>query len=64
MNSTTRPCAITGMSNIANTGATPNSSTFAGQLIPANAANVVNGLSLYMSGGNIASGTIKLYGIN
>ena len=64
VNSTTRPCAITGMSNIANTGATPNSSTFAGQLIPANAANVVNGLSLYMSGGNIASGTVKLYGIN
>ena len=64
VNSTSRPFAITGMSNIANTGATPNSSTFAGQLIPANAANVVNGLSLYMSGGNIASGTVKLYGIN
>ena len=52
------------MSNIANTGATPNSSTFAGQLIPANAANVVNGLRFYFTSGNIASGTVKLYGIN
>ena len=64
VNSTSRPCAITGMSNIANTGASPNSSTFAGQLIPANAANVVNGLRFFFSSGNIASGTVKLYGIN
>ena len=64
VNSTSRPFAITGMSNIANTGASPNSSTFAGQLIPANAANVVNGLRFYFTSGNIASGTVKLYGIN
>ena len=64
VNSTSRPFAITGMSNIANTGASPNSSTFAGQLIPANAANVVNGLRFFFSSGNIASGTVKLYGIN
>lgn len=63
VNSTTRPFSITGMSNISNTGGSPNSSIFAGQLIPANAANVVNGLSLYMSGGNIASGSVKLYGV-
>ena len=63
VNSTSRPCAITGMSNIANTGASPNSSTFAGQLIPANAANVVNGLRFFFSSGNIASGKVRLYGV-
>jgi len=63
VNSTTRPCSITGMSNIANTSGTPNSSTFAGQMIPANAANVVNGLRIHFSSGNIASGTIRLYGV-
>ena len=63
VNSTSRPFAITGMSNIANTGASPNSSTFAGQLIPANAANVVNGLRFFFSSGNIASGKVRLYGV-
>jgi len=63
VNSTTRPFSITGMSNISNTSGSPNSSTFAGQLIPANAANVVNGFRFYMSSGNIASGRVRLYGI-
>jgi len=63
VNSTTRPFSITGISNIANTSGSPNSTVFAGQLIPANAANVVNGFRFYMSAGNIASGRVRLYGI-
>ena len=34
-----------------------------GSLINTQAASVVNGFRFYFSSGNIASGTVKLYGI-
>ena len=37
---------------------------FSGSLIPAQASTVVNGLRFVPSSGNIATGNIKLYGIN
>jgi len=67
VNSTTRPCAITGTSTYFSTSALPNNAFFGGTILPANRADVVNGLRFYASassGGNtIASGTIKLYGL-
>lgn len=67
VNSTTRPCAITGTSTYFNTSGLPNNAFFGGTILPANRANIVNGLRFYGSadtGGNtIASGTIKLYGV-
>tara|TARA_R110001592_G_scaffold292031_2_gene561523 strand:- start:315 stop:926 length:612 start_codon:yes stop_codon:yes gene_type:complete len=68
VNSSTRPCAITGMSSYFNTSGLPNNAFFGGNLLPANRANIVNGLRFYGSadtGGNtIASGSIKLFGVN
>ena len=67
VNSTTRPCAITGTSTYFNTSGLPNNAFVGGTLLPANRADVVNGLRFYgsaESGGNtIASGTVKLYGL-
>jgi hypothetical protein len=67
VNSTTRPCAITGTSTYFGTTGTPHNVFFGGTILPANRADVVNGLRFYASassGGNtIASGTIKLYGL-
>ena len=62
-NSTTRAFCVSGISNWYHTDAAHNASTFAGALIVANRANVVNGLRLMMSSGNIASGTVTLYGL-
>ena len=62
-NSTTRAFCVSGISNWYYTDGNHNASTFAGALIVANRANVVNGLRLMMSSGNIASGTVTLYGL-
>ena len=62
-NSTTRAFCVSGISNWYFTDGNHNASTFAGALIVANRANVVNGLRLMMSSGNIASGTVTLYGL-
>ena len=62
-NSTTRAFCVSGISNWYYTDGNHNGSTFAGALIVANRANVVNGLRLMMSSGNIASGTVTLYGL-
>jgi len=67
VNSTTRPCAITGTTTYFGTTGTPHNAFFGGTLLPANRADVVNGLRFYASanssGNTIASGTIKLYGV-
>ena len=67
VNSTTRPCAITGTTTYFNTSGLPNNAFVGGTHLPANRADAVNGLRFYASansGGNtIASGTIKLYGV-
>jgi len=64
VNSTTRPCSISGFTESGSTAGTPGSSIFGGSLLPANRADVVNGFRLWFSGdNNIASGTVKLYGL-
>ena len=62
-NSTTRAFCVSGISNWYYTDGNHNASAFAGTLIVANRANVVNGLRLMMSGDGIASGTVTLYGL-
>tara|TARA_R100001460_G_scaffold107789_1_gene157111 strand:+ start:2420 stop:3010 length:591 start_codon:yes stop_codon:yes gene_type:complete len=63
VNSTTRPFSISGATESGSTAGNPSSSVFGGSFLPANRADVVNGLRLWVSGGNIASGTVKLYGL-
>ena len=63
VNSTARPCCISGISNSFFTNANHASTVFTGSLIVANASDVVNGLRFYTSSGDIASGSVKLYGI-
>ena len=64
INSTTHSFTMMGQSTQYNTSASPNVNHFSTHLIPANAANVVNGIRFYMSSGNIASGNVKVYGVN
>ena len=63
INSTTRPFCISGFSNWHYTDSNHNGTIFAGSLIPASRASVVNGIRLWFSSGNITSGTVKLYGL-
>ena len=62
VNSTTHPFNLMGQSTQYNTSGLPNSNHFAVHLIPANRANVVNGIRLFPSGGDLA-GSVKVYGI-
>ena len=64
INSTTHSFTMMGQSTQYNTSASPNVNHFSTHLIPANAANVVNGIRFYMSSGNIESGNVKVYGVN
>jgi len=63
VNSTTRSCVASGIVNYFTTGGAHNADTFAGAFLPANRADVVNGLRFAFSGGNIASGNVKVYGL-
>ena len=63
VNSTTIPCMFEGVSNGFGTAADHQGASTSGSLLPANRADVVNGLRLAFSGGNVASGNVKLYGI-
>ena len=64
VNNTNLPFTLMGQSTQANTSGLPNANHFSTHLIPANAADVVNGIRLYFDSGNITSGsTLKLYGI-
>jgi len=62
-NSTARPFCISGISNWYYTDGNHNATVFGGGLLPANRADVVNGIRLLFNAGNIASGTVKLYGL-
>ena len=57
------PFNYTGSLNTYATDANNQGCVFAGTLIHANRANVVNGWRFYLTSGNIASGTIKLFGL-
>jgi len=63
INNTNFPFNYTGAVNHPNTSATPLSVIVGGSLIVANRANVVNGIRLFFNSGNIALGTVKLYGL-
>jgi len=63
VNSTTRPFTVEGGSNTYTTSANHKTNGIGGTLIVANASNVVNGFRLYFNSGNIASGTVQLYGL-
>ena len=63
INSTSLPTMFVGVSNGFSTAADHQGASTTGSLIPANRADVVNGLRLTFSGGNVSSGTVKLYGI-
>ena len=63
INNTSFPFNYTGGANHPNTSGTPISVVVGGSLIVANAASIVNGITLFFNSGNIASGTVKLHGI-
>ena len=64
VNNTARPCCINGIENNFSTSGNHSASIFTGSINSANASDVVNGIRFYMSSGNIASGKVKVYGIN
>lgn len=63
INSTSLPAMFVGVSNGFGTAADHQGASTTGSLLVANRADVVNGLSLVFNSGNVASGTVKLYGI-
>jgi len=62
-NNTQAPFACHGFGTYHNNSGNHNSSVFSGALLPANRANVVNGLRLKMHTGNITYAKFKLYGL-
>jgi len=63
INSTTFPFMMSGVSVANNEHGNAEGSNIMGALIKANVGDVVNGIRFFMNSGNIASGTVKLYGI-
>ena len=63
VNSTTFTFNYFGSNNLYNTDGNHQSTKNHGMLVIANRADVVNGFRLFFGSGNIASGTVKLYGI-
>jgi len=63
VNSTTFPFFFSGYTMANNQHGNPEGTTMTGTLTPANVDKVVNGLRFFPNTGNIASGTVKLYGI-
>ena len=63
VNNTARPCCVSGMSNNFYTNGNHAAAVFAGSIDVADASQVVNGLRFYMSSRDIASGSVKLYGL-
>ena len=64
VNSTISRTSLSGIVSVASNGALPKASVYNGMFLPAQRANVVNGLRLKFSSGNIASGTVQIYGIS
>ena len=63
INSTTIPASFVGFSHYGYTGALPTGNPWTCGYKPAQASNVVNGLRIFFSTGNIESGNVQLYGI-
>ena len=63
VNSTVRPCSITGLSTSYYSDAVANHCTFGGSVTVANRTSVVNGIQFFMDSGNIAQANFKIYGI-
>ena len=63
VNSTTFTFNYFGSNNLYNPDGNHQSTKNQGMLVIANRADVVNGFRLFFGSGNIASGTVKLYGI-
>jgi hypothetical protein len=63
VNSTISRTSLSGIVSVASNSALPKASVYNGMFLPAQRANVVNGLRLKFSSGNIASGTVQIYGI-
>ena len=63
VNSTTIPFSFVGFSHYNYTSALPSGNPWTCGLKASNASDVVNGLRLYFSSGNIESGNVQLYGI-
>jgi hypothetical protein len=63
VNNTDKSCCITGLSNAFYTSGNHVAAAFAGSIVVGDASQVVNGLRFYMSSGDIARGTVKLYGL-
>ena len=64
VNSTSVPFSWTQISNHFNNSSVHYAAAHGGALLAANRADVVNGWRFYYESGNIASGNVKLYGIN
>ena len=62
INDTSHSFCYSGFTNFFNTSGNHNSNAVGGSLIPANRASVVNGLRIFMGGGQ-ATGDFKLYGV-
>ena len=62
-NNTRAPFAVSGLSNKFNNDPNHGGSAFIGSLLPANRADVVNGLRFKMHSGNITYASFTLYGI-
>ena len=63
INSTTIPASFVGSSHYSYQDALPTGNPWTCGYKPAQASNVVNGLRLFFSSGDIASGNVQLYGI-
>ena len=63
VNSTAIPFAFSGYTNMVHTDGVHEGLSITGALDAGSRASVVNGIRLNFSSGNIASGTVKLYGL-
>ena len=63
VNNTSKPCQISGISHSASTGALHGAQVCSGSFLVANSSDAMNGMMFYYNSGNIASGTVQLYGI-
>ena len=63
INSTTKPVCSSGFTNHFNSSGNHEGYAFTGSMTVANKASVVNGLRFRFSTGDIASGSVKLYGL-
>ncbi len=63
VNSSTRPCCISGICENASTGGLHNAQVTAGKFDEGNAGDILTGFNFYYNSGNIASGHVRVYGL-